>query len=154
VKFHADDEPVLGKVHRAGEYVVVYREQGSGELWQAHGSRRTLKKGDDLGFSRDETGKLVAVAAGEERTLGRIPVIAQYAAWYRLPDDYDRNRQLRKDLRSPASTVTKAASTVTKAAVVGGVLVGAAAIESDADDPEGEYTAKRVTHKRRHNADD
>src|SRR5437879_1894779 len=116
MKFHADDEPVLAKVHHAGEYVVVYRQQGSGELWQAHGSRRTLKKGDDLGFTRDETGKLVAIAGGEERTLGRIPVIAQYAAWYRLPDDYDRNRQVRTDMRS-------AASAVPSAAVVGAVVV-------------------------------
>src|SRR5258706_899965 len=115
MKFHADDEPVLGKVHHAGEYVVVYRQQGSGELWQAHGSRRTLKKGDDLGFTRDETGKLVAIAGGEERTPGHIPVIAQYAAWDRLPDHYDAKRQLPKDLRS-------APSAVTQAAVVGGVL--------------------------------
>ncbi len=154
VKFHADDEPVLTKVHRAGDYVVVYRDHGSGDLWQAHGSRRSLKKGDDLGFTRDQSGKLVAIAGGEERTLGPMPVIAQYAAWYRLPDDYDQNRQLRKNLRSAASTVTSAAGTVTKVAVVGGGAFGVAAIESYADDPEGEDTAKRVTHKRRHHDDD
>jgi len=153
IKFHAHDDPVIAKVHHAGDYVVVYRDFGSGDLWQAHGLRRTLKKGDDLGFARDPSGNLVAIAGGEERTLGPMPVIAQYAAWYRLPDDYDRNRRLRKDLHSAASTVTTAAVPVTKAAVIGGAAFGAAAIESAADDPEGERTDKRNNQKRRHHDD-
>jgi len=143
LKFHADDEPVLEQVRHGGDYVVVYRERATGELWQAHDSRRTLKKGDDIGFTRDEAGKLVAIAAGQERTLGRIPVTAQYAAWYRLPDDFDAKRRFNKD-------VGRIAETVTKAAVVGATVAGVAALTPDGsgDDDDDENPDEPPTQRR------
>ena len=151
MKFRADDPPILGKVHHAGDYVVVYRPHGEDDLWQAKGTRRTLKKGDDLGFDRDETGRLIAIAGDFERTLGPIPVIAQYACWYRLPDHYDDTRQFRKRIHTASSAVAQTADTVARTAVIGGAIVGPAALLPDSDESEDSdsWTNRKTRHRRR-----
>jgi hypothetical protein len=151
MKFRADDPPILGKVHHAGDYVVVYRPHGDDDLWQAKGTRRTLKKGDDLGFDRDDAGRLIAIAGDQERTLGPIPVIAQYACWYRLPDNYDDTRQFRKNAHTAAGAVAQTADTVARTAVIGGAILGPAALLPDSDETEDSdgWTDRKSHHRKR-----
>lgn len=112
LKFHVNDEESFAHAPKAGKYVVAYRQEGSGELWQAKGTERKVAKGDELGFTRDDMGRLVAIAGRYETTLGQMPIIAQYACWYRLPDDYDQNRKLRKNLHNLSSTVAGGAEAI------------------------------------------
>jgi hypothetical protein len=151
MKFRPNDPPILGKVHHAGDYVVVYRPHGQDDLWQAKGTRRTLKKGDDLGFDRDDTGRLIAIAGEYERTLAPIPVIAQYACWYRLPDHYDDTRQFRKDVHTASSAVAQTADVVARTAVGGGAILGPAALLPDSDETEDSHgwTDRNNHHRKR-----
>lgn len=144
MKFRADDPPILGKVHHAGDYVVVYRPHGDDDLWQAKGTRRTLKKGDDLGFDRDDAGRLIAIAGDHERTLGPIPVIAQYACWYRLPDNYDDTRQFRKNAHT-------AGSAVARTAVIGGAAIAYIELIPDVsnENDDSAWTDRKTRHHRR-----
>ncbi len=127
LKFHANDEESFAKAREAGKYIVAYRQEGSGELWQAKGTQRKVAKGDKLGFTRDDMGRLVAVAGRFEKTLGQMPIIAQYACWYRLPEGYGANRPFMK-------TLAKTAKFVAAAAAVGGAVIGASALDTSADD--------------------
>jgi len=134
LKFHVNDEESFAHAPKAGKYVVAYRQEGSGELWQANGTERKVAKGDELGFTRDDMGRLVAIAGRYETTLGQMPIIAQYACWYRLPDDYDQNRKLRKNLHNFSSTVAGGAEAIIRDA--------ADAAQSQAEDHRDNATPK------------
>jgi hypothetical protein len=144
VKFRERDAEAFARAPRDGQYVVAFRQDGTEEMWAARGTRRELKRGDDLGFIRDASGAVVAVAGERERTLGPMPMIAQYACWYRLPDDYDRNRQVRKGLRETAK-VTGAV------ALVGGAAIGVSAVDGALDnrDEDGERWTVRKDNRSR-----
>lgn len=149
VKFHDKDDESFASATKAGKYVVAYRQAGSGELWQAKGTQRKVKKGDELGFTRDDMGRLVAIAGRFEKTLGKMPYIAEYACWYRLPDDYDRKRQFEKNLRESFKFAALAT-------VVGTAVIGEAAIEAWANDDDSEDWSdnsnqhRERSHKHRH----
>jgi len=127
LKFHANDDGAFADAPKAGKYVVAYRQEGSGELWQAKGTQRKVSKGDELGFTRDDMGRLVAIAGQYQSTLGQMPIIAQYACWYRLPDDYDQNRKLRKNLR----VIPAAVANGTGEALLGAGDIAKAAAEEE-----------------------
>lgn len=141
LKFHASDEESFASATKTGKYVVAYRQAGSGELWQAKGTQRKVKKGDELGFTRDDMGRLVAIAGRFEKTLGQMPMIADYACWYRLPDDYDRKRQLQKNLRATVKTVAGVA-------IVGGLLAGDLALQAWANDEDSDDWSDTSTEHR------
>jgi hypothetical protein len=141
LKFHDKDDESFASAPKAGKYVVAYRQAGSGELWQAKGTQRKVKKGEELGFTRDDMGRLVAVAGRFEKTLGQMPMIAEYACWYRLPDDYDRKRQFDKNLRQTVKTVAGVA-------IVGGLIAGDLALEGLADQDDSDDWADSSTQHR------
>jgi hypothetical protein len=128
LKFHADDDESFANAPKTGKYIVAYRQAGSGELWEARGTERTIKKGDELGFTHDDMDHLVAIAGDHEKKLGQMPIIAQYACWYRLPDDYKRNPQLMKN-------VVKGVKMAAAGAFIGGVAISEAEWDPfDSDD--------------------
>jgi len=126
LKFCAADNPATIRAPKPGDYVVAFRQVGSGELFAAHDTRRSVHKGDDLGFTRDDDNNVVAIAGKNEKTIGQFPTIAQYACWYRLPDDYDANRKLRKDARVPGE-VTSAGTSLATGIAAGLAVAGAEA---------------------------
>ena len=142
-KFHATDDDIVTKAPKGGSYVVVYRAQDSNALWEARHVRRELKRGEDLGFTHDDQGRVVAIAGKFEKTLGPMP-LAQYCCWYRLSDDYVRGRQLRKVLRQTAATVG-AAAIVGAAEISYGVAK--AELEANSDNPTPEWVARETRHR-------
>src|SRR5438874_4330008 len=68
LKFHINDDSSFAAAPRDGKYIVAYRQEGSGELWQAPGTRRKLSKGDAGGFAHDDQGRVVAIAGKYEKT--------------------------------------------------------------------------------------
>ena len=143
VKFHASDDENIASAPRAGKYVVAYRQVGSDELWQAKGTQRSVNKGDELGFTRDDMGRLIAIAGRYETTLGQMPIIAQYACWYRLPDDYDQNRKLRKNLRVIPSAIAAGAD----AAVRGAAQAARGEAEDHPDNAVPKWLDRETAHR-------
>jgi hypothetical protein len=112
-------------------------------------TKRELRRGDRVGFTRDEDGRLVAVAGNATRVLTPEPVGVQYYAWY-----YRKDRPLHDfahKVRDSAGAVGAAAA---QAAVIGGIAIANAAIEdalhNDDDDDEPSWMKRQHKRKREH----
>ena len=100
-------------------YRVKYASTTGRDLRTLGGTRRVISEGTPLGFARETDGAVVALAGGERIALDNLPPAARYCVWTckeRRPTQFTRE-------------VGKAATAAGGAALVGGLVVGAVALE-------------------------
>jgi hypothetical protein len=140
-KFRPDDTGHIEPARSSGEHFIVVRMAGTGGLARLPHMTRELKKGDRVGFTRDERANLLAVAGNATASLEPVPVGVTYLAWY-----YRKDQPLFEVTRS----VRDGAGRVLGAAVQAGAVLGAVAIEGaldgddeDEDDKEPEWLRRQ-----------
>jgi hypothetical protein len=121
----------------SGEHFIVVRMVGTEGLARLPHTTRQLRKGDRVGFARDERGQLLAVAGNATRPLEPVPAGVSYIAWY-----YQKDQPLFELGRSIRDGAAHVGGIAAEAAVVGAFAIGESALEDalngdDDDDDEG-----------------
>ena len=138
-RFAPDSPEVIEPARHSGEHFIVVRMAHVDGLARVPDTKRTLHRGDPVGFTRDEQGHLVAVAGNATRVLAPEPVGVAYYAWYHRDD-----RPLHEFAYKVRDRVSAAGPVAAHAAIVGGVAIANAAIEDalhDDDEDEDEEPA-------------
>ena len=97
VKFRLTQEEAFKPAPRNGTYVIAYRDRHDGTFWQQEDVRLKLQKGDVVGFVRGEDDRVVAVAAEQSFSLGRLPANAMYVCWYNISRQGLRDERLARN---------------------------------------------------------
>jgi hypothetical protein len=116
------------------------------------GTRCFAGRGDRVGFERGDDGRLVAFAGQERiRLEDRLPNQARYCVWYTRQE---RQTQFGKEVSKALTTTGQIAEVAAGAALLTGVVVLDAYLESkDDDDDCFEFSSrghKRDRHKHHH----
>jgi len=132
-RFAPDASEVIEPARHSGEHFIVVRMAHVEGLARVPDTKRNLRRGDPVGFTRDEKGRLVAVAGKATRVLAPEPVGVAYYAWYHRDD-----RPLHEFAYKVRDGVGAAGTVAAHAAIVGGVAIANAAIEDalDVDDED------------------
>jgi hypothetical protein len=91
-----------------------------------------LKKGDRIGFTRDERGNLLAVAGTGTAGLEPVPVGVRYLAWY-----YRKDQPLFEVGRAVRDSAGRVGGVAAGAALVAGAATVNAAVADHEDDDRG-----------------
>ncbi len=150
-RFAPEGSEVIEPVRHSGDHFIVVRMAHEVGLARVPDTKRTLRRGDRVGFTRDEQGRLVAVAGNTTRVLAPEPVGVAYYAWYHRDD-----RPLREFAYNVRDGAGRVAGLAAKGAVVAGAVIAHSAIADaldghDDDDDNGPAWMKRE-RKRTHTA--
>ena len=132
-RFAPDECEVIEPARHSGEHFIVVRMAHVEGLARIPDTKRTLRRGDPVGFKRDEQGHLVAVAGNATRVLAPEPVGVAYYAWYHRDD-----RPLHEFAYKVRDGVGAVGTVAAHAAIVGGVAIANAAIEDALDGDDGD----------------
>jgi hypothetical protein len=134
-RFSPDADQLIEPAQRSGDHFIVVRMAHEKGLARWPDTKRRLRAGEPVGFTRAEDGRLLAVAGSATRSLEPVPVGVAYIAWYHRPDRPLHSFAYR--LRDGARPALHAMGEV---AVVGGMFIAQAAVEDalDLDDDDEE----------------
>jgi hypothetical protein len=135
-RFAPEGSEVIEPARHSGEHFIVVRMAQVEGLARVPDTKRTLRRGDPVGFTRDEQGYLVAVAGNATRVLAPEPVGVAYYAWYHRDD-----RPLHEFAYKVRDGVGAVGTVAAHAAIVGGVAIANAAIEDALHDDEDDEPA-------------
>jgi hypothetical protein len=130
-RFAPDGSDVIEPARHSGEHFIVVRMAHVEGLARVPDTKRKLRRGDPVGFTRDEEGHLVAVAGKATRVLAPEPIGVAYYAWYHRDD-----RPLHEFAYKVRDGVGAVGTVAAHAAIVGGVAIANAAIEDALDDDD------------------
>jgi len=85
-RFAPDAAEHVEPARQSGEHFIVVRMAHEKGLARWPDTKRELRRGDPVGFKRDEDGSLLAVAGNATRSLEPVPVGIAYIAWYHRED--------------------------------------------------------------------
>jgi hypothetical protein len=147
-RFAPDSSEVIEPARHSGDHFIVVRMAHAKGLARLPDTKRELRRGDRVGFTRDEDGHLVAVAGNATCVLTPEPIGVAYYAWY-YRDDRPLNDIAHK-LRDGAGAVGAVAA---QAAIVGGVALAQSAIDdalhaNDEDDDQPESMKRQQKRER------
>jgi hypothetical protein len=126
----APDEGIERRAPVSAVYRVMYAGGGRPGLHRLPGSGRIVARGEAIGFSRREDGRLVAVAGEERVPLDKLPPSARYCVWLA---EVKRQTEFGKVV---AKATNAAAKTATVAAGVGAGAVGSYLENEEAADEQ------------------
>ena len=130
-RFAPEGSEVIEPARHSGEHFIVVRMAHEEGLARLPDTKRELRRGERVGFTRDEAGRLVSIAGDATRVLAPEPVGVAYYAWYHRED-----RPLHEfayNVRDGAGEVVGIAA---KAAVAGGVAIAGAAVDDALDEDD------------------